>query len=206
MKLHDRSALLLAIHPADALARNTMNQSSDDLVASQATPSRLTTSSDRIQADSSTDKHTTDIGFAQEALNIVLDFLSTSNNETLLGVFALLTLATYIILGRIGLLLIGVALGIILHASWEGTHEHGDEALSMPKKRKELALEVSKRLLDWPKFASSADTSTETDASLVANPEDMSARDLDYASFQPATAAALRSLTDAVVRDYVKYG
>lgn len=74
----------------------------------------------------------------------------------------------------------------------------------MPKKRKELALEVSKRLLDWPKFATSADTSTDTDPGLVADPEDMSARDLDYAAFPPTTAAALRSLTDAVVRDYVK--
>lgn len=197
-------SLLLAIRPADALARNTMDQSSDDLVASQATPRPLTTSSDPTQIDSSADKHVSDTEFFQGTLDIVLNFLSTSNNETLLGVFALLTLMTYIILGRFGLVLIGVALGIILHASWEGTHEHGDEALSMPRKRKELALEVSKRLLDWPKFATSAETSTEMDAGFVVNPEDMSANDLDFASFQPATAAALRSLTDAVVRDYVK--
>lgn len=183
-----------------------MNQSSHDPVASQATTTPWTTPSDSARTDSSTDKHASDREFFREALDFVLDFLSTSNDETLLGVFALLTLMTYVILGRIGLLLIGVALGIILHASWEGPHEHKNEAPSTPKKRKELALEVSRRLLDWPKFATSADASTEMDAGLAADPEGISARDLDYASFQPATAAALRSLTDAVVRDYVKYG
>lgn len=206
MKLHNRAALLLAILPADALARAVMDQSSDDPIASQPTPTPLTTASDLTPPVSSTDQHASDAGFLQEALGVVLDFLSTSNNETLLGVLALLALMTYLILGRVGLLMIGVALGIITHASWDGTHDHGDEGPSMRKKRKELALEVSKRLLDWPKSATSADTSTDMGTGLITNPEDMSSGDLDYAAFQPATAAALRSLSDAVVRDYVKYG
>lgn len=204
MELRYHAALLLAIRPADALARNTMDRPSDDLVASETTPTPLTAYPDPTQNNASAENHVSNAGLPQGAMDFVLNFLSTSSNETLLGVLALLTLMTYIILGRIGLLLIGVALGIILHSSWEGTHEHGDQGPPMPKRRKELALEVSKRLLDWPKLAASVDNPIENDAGPAAAPEDMSARDLEYATFQPATAAALRSLTDAVVKDYVK--
>lgn len=193
--------------PTDALARNTMDRPSDDYsVASKTTPTPLTTSTspDRTQASPSIERNASDVGIFQEVADFVLNFLSTSSNERLLGVFVLLTLMTYIILGRIGLLLIGVALGILLHASWEGSHEQGDEGPRKLKKRKELSLEVSRRLLDWPKPAALVGSSVEDDTVSVAAPEDLSAKDLDYATFQPATAAALRLLTDAVVQDYVK--
>ncbi|CAI7570848.1 unnamed protein product [Penicillium glandicola] len=143
----------------------------------------------------------------KELINATLDFLSTSTNETLLGVFALLALVTYIILGRIGLLLIGVAVGVVLHASWEGSdHENAAEASRArnPNRRRELALEVSNRLLDWPKRTGASDIRGGNDGS-ISMPEDMSSTELEYASFQPATAVALRALTDAVIKDYVKY-
>lgn len=134
----------------------------------------------------------------------VLDFLSTSSNETLIGVFALLMLATYIILGRIGLLLIGVGVGVVLHASWEGTSHDGASEQGSIKKRKELALEVSHRLLDWPSRSALVTTDSKQDSVLIASPEDLSNADLDYATFRPATATALRLLTDTVIKDYVK--
>lgn len=143
---------------------------------------------------------------SKELINATLDFLSTSTNETLLGVFALLALVTYIILGRIGLLLIGVVVGVVLHASWEGwDNEHADEAshAQKPNRRRELALEVSNRLLDWPKRAGASDIQGGDDGS-TSTLEDMSSADLEYATFQPATAVALRTLTDAVIKDYVK--
>lgn len=193
----------------DALARNTMDQPSDDYsVASKTTPTPLTTSTstspEPTQTSPSIEQNASDVGVFQEVTDFALNFLSASSNERLLGVFALLTLMTYIILGRIGLLLIGVVLGILLHASWEGTHEHGDEGSWKLKKRKELSLEVSRRLLDWPKPVASVGSSIANDTVSVAAPEDLSAKDLDYATFQPASAAALRLLTDAVVQDYVK--
>ncbi|KAJ5447844.1 PX-associated sorting nexin 13 [Penicillium cf. griseofulvum] len=144
---------------------------------------------------------------SKEFINATLNFLSTSTNETLLGVFALLALVTYIILGRIGLLLIGVAVGVVLHASWEGSDiEHADGAshAQKPNRRRELALEVSNRLLDWPKRAGASDIHSGDDGS-TSTLEDMSSADLEYATFQPATAVALRTLTDAVVKDYIKY-
>lgn len=140
----------------------------------------------------------------KELLDYALNFLATSNNETLLGVFALLILVTYIILGRIGLLLIGVAVGVVLHASWEGPGHHTGEASLANKasRRKELALEVSSRLLDWPKRVIPSDTQSENEG--LTNPhQELSLADLEYSTFQPATADALKALTDAVIKDYV---
>jgi hypothetical protein len=184
-----------------------MDLSSDDVVASKSTetaPPGLATPPDQIRNDSRAEQRVSTAGLLQEAMDFALNFLSTSSNEKLTGVFALLTIVTYIVLGRVGLLLIGVALGVILHASWEGAHGNGEEALRLPKKRKELALEVSQRLLDWPKRVVSANIDTPDNGYPAIAPEDLSAQDLDYTTFRPATAAALRLLTDAVVKDYVK--
>lgn len=148
----------------------------------------------------------TNTAISKEFIDATLGFLSTSTNETLLGVFALLALITYIILGRIGLLLIGVVLGVILHASWEGSdNEYSDQTshAQKPNRRRKLALEVSNRLLDWPKRASALDIQGEDDGS-ISTLEDMSSADLEYATFQPATADALKTLTDAVIKDYVR--
>lgn len=143
----------------------------------------------------------------KEIMDRVLDFLSTSSNETLLGVFALLMLGTYVILGRVGLLLIGVSLGVVLHASWEGTSHGGGNEESTLRKRKELALEVSHRLLDWPQRSAAATATADSkpdSGALATSPQDLSDEDLEYLSFRPATAAALRVLTDTVIKDYVK--
>ncbi|CAG8255872.1 unnamed protein product [Penicillium salamii] len=146
-----------------------------------------------------------DVDPLKDCINHTLNFLATANNETLLGVLALLVLVTYIILGRIGLLLIGVAVGVVLHASWEGLDQHtGEASHNKPTRRKELALEVSSRLLEWPKRVMTSDAKSDHEESIRA-PEELSLADLEYATFQPATADALRILTDAVVRDYINF-
>ncbi|KAJ5295189.1 hypothetical protein PENANT_c048G02830 [Penicillium antarcticum] len=162
----------------------------------------LAPSADANPANLETSEHSSNPVSTKELVNFALDFLSTSSNETLLGVFALLTLVTYVVLGRIGLVLIGVVLGVVLHASWEGPGP-ASEGSRAQNKRRELALEVSSRLLDWPKQDSSALTQGDNDGSTTV-PEDLSSADLDYATFQPATASALKTLTDAVIRDYVQ--
>ncbi|KAJ5143101.1 uncharacterized protein N7515_001888 [Penicillium bovifimosum] len=154
-----------------------------------------------------TQEHASNSMIPKEFIDATLNFLSTSSNETLLGVFALLILVTYIILGRVGLLLIGVAVGVVLHASWEGLdteHAGGASHAQKSNRRRELALEVANRLLDWPKPAGSSDAQN-GDVVPISTPEDMSSADLEYATFQPATAGALKRLTDAVIADYVKY-
>ncbi|KAJ5368751.1 uncharacterized protein N7496_008511 [Penicillium cataractarum] len=186
-----------------------MDPSSDDAVASLATTplTDLPASPDKAtHGDPPTEPLPANATRPQELLDHALDFLATASNETLVGVFALLALVTYIILGRVGLVLIGIGLGVILHASWEGAaHTKSSEESSTPKRRRELALEVSKRLLDWPKREDSAQIAVLNDSGTIAAPEDLSTVDLEFTTFQPATAAALRSLTDAVVKDYVKH-
>ncbi|KAJ5122859.1 hypothetical protein N7526_009796 [Penicillium atrosanguineum] len=186
-----------------------MDSSSDDVVTStesKTAPLDLATPSDQMRNDSVTEQRVS-TRLLQEAIDFALNFLSTSSNEKLAAVCALLTVVTYIVLGRVGLLLIGVALGVILHASWEGTHSHGEEGLQLPRKRRELALEVSKRLLDWPNrvISTKLDTQDKDNGNAATTAEDLSATDLDFKTFRPATAAALRLLTDAVIKDYVKY-
>lgn len=193
-----------SIRLADAVVRSTMDQPNDDLAAAKTPPTPLNTSLDSTQNTLPSGQLPLNVGSVQGVTDHVLDFLSTSSNEALLGVFVLLALLTYLIMGRIGLLLIGVALGIIMHASWEGLHTHDEGGLHLSKRRKVLALELSKRLLEWPKPSAQGANITDHDTALVGS-ENLSARDLDYDAFQPATGAALRLLTDAVIRDYVKY-
>ncbi|EPS29106.1 hypothetical protein PDE_04055 [Penicillium oxalicum 114-2] len=145
----------------------------------------------------------------QELLDRTLDFLATASNETLVAVFAAASLVIYTILGRLGLILIGTGVGILLHASWEGSlpTRGADGVSTASPKRRELALEVSQRLLDWPRRTPPGHVTplkVDYHAAAIAAPEDLTTADLDYATFRPATAAALRSFTDAVVTDYVK--
>ncbi|KAL4889124.1 PXA domain-containing protein [Aspergillus ambiguus] len=140
----------------------------------------------------------------KDVIDAILHFFAHSSNEVLLGTFAALLFATYIILGRLGLLLIGIAGGVTLHATWEGT-DHGATGGSSDdrnSRRRELALNVANRLLDWPR-RTSRDNATTSDA-LQDSTEYTSIIDFDSIS-PPETAAALRTLTDAVIRDYVNY-
>ncbi|RAH57882.1 PX domain protein [Aspergillus piperis CBS 112811] len=134
-----------------------------------------------------------------------LQFLSTANSETLLGVFACLVVATLVLFGRLGLLLIGIASGIILHAQWEAVYEDPIHPLSNPRqrRRKELALDITRRLLDWPKSTTLAADAEQDDTGQVFLFGDSSSADLDYSALGPKTADALRSITDAAMKDYV---
>ncbi|KAJ5919008.1 hypothetical protein N7466_009951 [Penicillium verhagenii] len=184
-----------------------MVSSSDDVAASQPTAPKLTGTSEHTINETALPERSFYADLLKECLDLALDFLSTSSNERLLGVFALLVVATYLIFGRLGLLLIGIALGAVLHASWEGPLNSSGNDIQLPiaKKRRELALEVSKRLLDWPLRTSDPTSDEAINGNLVSPPEDLSVLDLNYETFRPATAAALRVLTDAIVKDYVKY-
>lgn len=143
----------------------------------------------------------------KDALDYILNLLATSSTEGLLGIFALLIGVTYIILGRLGLLLIGIATGVVLHATWEGDANHaasGPLDARNPVRRRELALDIANRLLDWPTRKSGEVDRKNDDRQGQNAVQEASEIQLDYSSFRPETAAALRSLTDAVIRDYVK--
>lgn len=143
---------------------------------------------------------------AQKFTNRALDFLSTASNETLAACLVGLGAVTYLILGRIGLLLIGVVCGVVLHATWDGSRQSAPRngaATAEIKRRREVGLDVIHRVLDWREKKEDSlmngDThDQEVDVLLSAG------RTLDFRDFKPATSAALTGLVDAVIRDYVK--
>ncbi|KAL4792918.1 PXA domain-containing protein [Aspergillus venezuelensis] len=134
----------------------------------------------------------------KQVMDWTLQFLSTCSSERLLFILVCLMGATYLILGRLGLVLIGTAIGIALHASWEAA---GCLDTSEPQssRRKQLSLNIAHKLLEWdnklPDTGNNEGISTE--AALATGGQ--------ISSFGPATAAALNSLIDAAVRDYVNY-
>lgn len=142
----------------------------------------------------------------QDLTSRALEFLSTASNETLGACLVGLSAITYFVLGRLGLLLIGVVCGIILNATWDGNRQGGVSsgvAGVELKRRKELGLEVIQRVLDWQDKRQNGLTSNDSEdhgleVALSAK------RQLDFADFKPATRTALTGLVDAVIRDYVK--
>lgn len=130
-----------------------------------------------------------------------LEFLSHASNETLGACLAGLGASTYLVLGRVGLVIIGVAGGVVLHATWEGIRsDDRDETVKKAEKEKkrETGIEVARRLLDWRSSNRTVDEQADA-VKILAN------QALDYSSFGPETAAALDTFTDAVIKDYVHY-
>lgn len=186
-----------------------MGASNDARASSPSGKSQSTIDSCHETSAEQIDSHPTDEGTrpvrAEDVKGLVLNFLATSSGESLAGVFVGLAIATYVILGRLGLLLIGLALGVVLHASWEGTHDDSrPKAVDSrsPRRRKELALELATRLLDVPQ-RKPTEVGNEVDDSRQRAVKRDSAPDLDYSVFGSRTSVALRSLTDAAIRDYV---
>jgi hypothetical protein len=135
-----------------------------------------------------------------------LHFLATASNETLGACLAGLGAGTYLILGRVGLVLIGVVGGVALHATWEGPSGDTKETdgRSVEARRRELGADIAHRVLDWRNTKTHKKEDSE-DASSDLSVRLYSGKTLDYSEFKPETAAALTELTDAVIRDYVKY-
>ncbi|MCJ1310886.1 hypothetical protein MMC25_004554 [Agyrium rufum] len=140
-----------------------------------------------------------------EIIDRALSFISTASNETLLACLAGLGAITYFVLGRVGLVLIGVVGGIALHATWEGSIDQGGDASTRNevRKRREVGLEVTKRLLAW-KEGGNTEGELHIDNSEVDIKLSMRTP-LDFNGLPPATQAALTTFVNAVIRDYVKW-
>ncbi|PMD57020.1 uncharacterized protein K444DRAFT_654149 [Hyaloscypha bicolor E] len=121
-----------------------------------------------------------------------LKFLSTASTETIGGIAVGLAACTYLILGRVGLVLIGALGGVVLHATWEG---QSSTAGSIQDARRETGLEIVKRILDL----------REARRACEVDEDDKDVTENSFDGFQPETAAALNNLVDAVIRDYVKW-
>ena len=138
----------------------------------------------------------------QSLTDRALDFLSTASNETLGACLVGLGATTYFILGRVGLVIIGVAGGVVLHATWEKPTDDRVKQLE-ERRRKEVGLDVVHRILKWREGRQDEHSSSYEEHALD-QVELHSKRTLDFTGFRPETATALNELTDAVIRDYVK--
>ncbi|KAF7504483.1 hypothetical protein GJ744_002163 [Endocarpon pusillum] len=137
----------------------------------------------------------------------LLNFLASASNETLGACAVALCASTYLVLGRVGLVLIGTVIGVVLQATWEGSSDEADGThdgqQKSTSKRKELGIEVAKRLLDWKDRTKGLENGIEDEDVKVE--VSLATKPLDYSEFKPATAAALTAFTDAIIRDYVKW-
>lgn len=129
----------------------------------------------------------------QDITSQALQFLSTASNEALGGLAVGLAACTYVVLGRVGLILLGGIGGVVLHASWEGqkTADGKDQ-----DRRKENGIDVITRLLDLRDQQRGQPFDNVLDeAPLAAN----------FNDYRPETASALTALVDAIISDYVKW-
>ena len=142
---------------------------------------------------------------ARDLTTRVLEFLSNASNETLGACLIGLGAVTWLVLGRVGLVLIGVVGGVVLHATWEGDigNNENDEARALEaRKRREKGLDIAARILDWKEKAEGSRELDGVRDMLVAVPLD---KELDFAGFPPDTKDALANLVDSIIRDYVKW-
>ncbi|SPQ22242.1 f01db432-90cc-4280-ab3c-25f69ac0f34e [Thermothielavioides terrestris] len=118
-------------------------------------------------------------------------FLATASPGTLGGVAVGLAATTYLVLGRLGLVLIGAFGGIVSFIHWEQRNAEVARAV-----RGERGIDVLSRLLATKQEPESAPVKEQTaDDALVRSFDDL----------QPETREALNELVDAVIDNYVKW-
>lgn len=141
---------------------------------------------------------------AQQLTDQALQFLSTASNETLGACLVGIGATTYFVLGRVGLVLMGVVGGVVLHATWEGSVSAEGTAISKSveeRRRKEVGVEVVSRILGWrARKGQDEEKEDEEDVKVVVQGQ----KRLGFEGFRPETERALNELTEAVIRDYVK--
>lgn len=143
----------------------------------------------------------------QDLTDRALRFLSNASNETLGACLIGLSATTYLVLGRVGLVLIGVVGGIALHATWEASlYGHGGKSTAQEKeanRKRELGLDVTRRVFAWRQENKAEEDELDSTSTQLVRP--LSDKRLDFSAFQPETATALTAFTNAIIRDYVKY-
>lgn len=136
----------------------------------------------------------------QSLIDQVSLFLAHADRITLLSISAGLIGVSYVLFGRLALLLVGAVGGVVLHIWWD-EHEgqtDGESEAAGKRKRHELSLEVANRLT---RLHADRGAKSEEDEDLLHKQGDSI---LDYSKLGPATGTALTAFTDSVIADYVK--
>ncbi|KKF93267.1 PXA domain protein [Ceratocystis platani] len=161
--------------------------SSEALLDEQGPPSTTTHNPSGDKADKSAD----DIAATKaELIEKLTHFLATASPTTLSAVAVGIAATTYVILGRIGLILIGAVGGVALYASFETRTPQ-----QYRKARSEVGAELLQRLLDAGPTSAVLRKDSQLDETAIISTLD---------DFSPQTREALNALIDAAIRDYVK--
>ncbi|EFQ98896.1 PX domain-containing protein [Nannizzia gypsea CBS 118893] len=136
---------------------------------------------------------------SQSLVDQVSLFVAHADRTTLISTAAGAVAVSYVLFGRLALLLIGAIGGVVLHIWWEGQNSgaDGDNEGAAKRKRHELSLEVANRLT-----ALYADNASKVDDDEAASSGESA---LDYSRMGPATEVALTALTNSVIADYVSW-
>ena len=143
-------------------------------------------------------------GKASDLTSQALHFLSNASNETLGACIVGLGATTYLILGRLGLVLIGVVGGVVLHAAWEdsaSSNASDNEKATEARKRREKGLDVIQRVLDLRDAANGTKEAEDDNKNGATSVFDGPS----FSQFSPDTESALEGFTNAIIRDYVHW-
>lgn len=192
-----------ATRPGESgVMNNNNNNQSETLIADVLDGSKIEDKT--IQSNQAEERQPQSAGVQfQDITDRALHFLSHASHETIVGCLVGLSATTYFVLGRVGLLLIGLVGGVALHASWEA-HSESDTAAANQKeskKRREISLELVQRLFTWKDERSISDGDDDEEQEI----KPLTKKTLDFTAFRPETATALAAFSDAIIRDYVKY-
>ncbi|KAH7326099.1 PXA domain-containing protein [Stachybotrys elegans] len=124
--------------------------------------------------------------------NKAIKFISTATPATLAGLGAAFAVVIYLILGQLGLLLIGIATGVVGFVAFEARHPEVARAV-----QGESGLDVLERLgIELSKAGVHDPENKEDDEAAVLR---------SFDDFQPQVREALSGLVDATIRDYIKW-
>lgn len=152
--------------------------------------------------------NTSVLATAQALISQLLGFLSEASNETIGACLAGLVAITYLVLGRVGLIFIGIVVGIALHAAWEeNINPQGnarDNLQEIRNRKNEQGYALLERILDWREKMTS-ESELDGEVKPPGSSPMVLSTDSKFSNFPPSTGAALNNLTEAVIREYVKY-
>lgn len=171
----------------------------DEPEETQPGPAPTPAKQDGVSGDSSTS--------GADIITFVLKFFEDASSGTLVACFVGLGSATILVLGRLGLLLIGTIAGVVLHASWERSRgsavRHKVVGIGQTVSLGDSNVVASQRQLNgrWGKSTKNGSELSSQDVRGIL----ATTNTLDYSNLSPETGAALASLTDAVIRDYIRF-
>ncbi|KAJ9137413.1 PX domain-containing protein kinase-like protein [Coniochaeta hoffmannii] len=181
--------------PPGAALRDDEANDSHDKTAVPSTDAHTSTRKAVVQRTQNTSvAPTTGRQNVEDIQTKIFQFLATATPGAIGGVAVGLAATTYLLLGKVGLLLIGAFGGITAFIQWEGRNPDVARAV-----RGERGVDLLDRLL-----AEKADRKR-TAIQDGALEEEETALAHGFDDFRPETRAALEEMVDAVIRDYVKW-